>query len=70
MFGVEDIEELRTLVLQWVGALDLFLPGFVEVADAGSVELSKDSERQGRRTGSPDFQIRFFFTGLWKGRVS
>lgn len=40
------------------------------VADAGSVELSKDSERQGRRTGSPDFQIRFFFTELWKGRVS
>lgn len=38
VFRAEDIEGLRTLVLQWVGALDLFFPRFVEVPDAGSVE--------------------------------
>lgn len=40
---------------------DLFLPFFVEGTDAGSVMLSKDSEKQGRRTESPSFQSGFFF---------
>lgn len=64
MFSVEDrgaqnTSPHRPLLLQGVGALDLFLL-FVQVTGAGSVELSKDSEKQGR-TESPRFQSGFFF---------